>query len=74
MINYVFDLCVRILIVLANACGMTYKAINVWIFVVIWPIFTLFVVGLVIHQRGTIRRLRAERGAENLDGCKRGPP
>ena len=60
MINYVFDLCVRILMVLAKHCGMTYKAVNVWIFVIIWPLITLFLLGLALRQHLTIRRLRAQ--------------
>ena len=63
MIDYIFDLCVRILMALAHAFGMTYKAVNVWIFCVIWPIFTLLLLVLVVRQRMTIvamrRRLKA---------------
>ena len=40
MVNAVFDFCVLVLLFLADLFGMTYKAINVWIFVVIWPVFT----------------------------------
>jgi uncharacterized protein (DUF58 family) len=60
MINAIFDLCVRILLVLAGFFGMTYKAINVWIFIILWPIITLFLIYLVFLQHRTIRRLKLE--------------
>ena len=59
MINGMFDGCVWILQALARACGMSYQAVNVWIFVVVWPILTLFLVVLVLRQRTTIKRLKA---------------
>ncbi len=64
--NYAFDLCVKILLELADLFGTTYKAINVWIFVIIWPIFTLLLIGTVIFQRRKIRQLKSkvsEKGA-----------
>jgi len=36
---------------------MTYEAINVWIFVVIWPAFTLTLIAVVIVQQLRIRKL-----------------
>ena len=56
MMDRVFDLCVRLLLFLAPRLGMTYKEINVWIFVIIWPIITL----VLIVQQIRIRRLRGE--------------
>ena len=56
----IFDLCVRILVVLAELFGTTYKAINVWIFVIIWPVLTLVLVILFFVQRRMIQRLRSE--------------
>ncbi len=53
-----FDLCVKILIFLANLVGTTYKAINVWIFVIIWPAFTLLLIAVLLCQRRRIRELR----------------
>jgi len=35
MINTVFDACVQLLLYLAELFGTTYKAINVWIFVIL---------------------------------------
>jgi len=60
----IFDLCVRILVVLADLFGTTYKAINVWIFVIIWPVLTLVLVILFFVQRRMIQRLRSELSQE----------
>lgn len=57
MIDQIFDLCVLLLIYGANLLGITYKAVNVWIFVVIWPIFTLVLLALVGYQRRVIQNL-----------------
>jgi len=45
---------------LADLLGMTYKAINVWIFAVIWPVLTLALSAVVVLQRLKIRRLLRE--------------
>ena len=57
MIDAIFDLCVLLLLFLADLFGMTYKAINVWIFVVVWPVLTLALVAIVFWQRLRIQRL-----------------
>tara|TARA_S200000501_G_scaffold367863_1_gene404810 strand:+ start:858 stop:1037 length:180 start_codon:yes stop_codon:yes gene_type:complete len=45
MIDYIFYLCVDILIWLAKVTGTTYEFINILIFIIGYP---LFVVGLII--------------------------
>ena len=57
MIENVFDWCVSLLLILAAQLGMTYKAINVWIFVIIWPVITLALIAVVILQYFQIRIL-----------------
>jgi hypothetical protein len=42
---------------LANFFGTTYKAINVWIFVVIWPAFTVALITVLVWQQLKIRQL-----------------
>jgi hypothetical protein len=64
MIDAIFDKCVELLVFLANQLGMTYEAINVWIFVIIWPIFTLALIILVILQQLKIRRLLGQVGKQ----------
>jgi hypothetical protein len=46
----VFDLCVRILVRFADLTGLTYKEINVWIFVILWPIISLLLVVVILAQ------------------------
>jgi hypothetical protein len=41
----------------AGILGITYKEINVWVFVIIWPIVTLVLVGIIIRQRQKIQQL-----------------
>jgi hypothetical protein len=60
MTDAIFDHCVRLLLFLADLFGMTYKAINVWIFVVIWPVLTLAMVAVVVWQQLKIRRLQGK--------------
>jgi hypothetical protein len=60
MIDAVFDGCVLLLLFLADLLGMTYKAINVWVFVIIWPMLTLALIAVVVLQRFKIRRLLRE--------------
>jgi hypothetical protein len=58
MIDAIFDLCVLLLVYLAELLGMTYEAINVWIFVIIWPIITLALITIVFVQHVKLRKLR----------------
>jgi len=48
MINFIFHSSVDALILLARLLGMTYEEINVWLFCVAWPIFTLFLMYAVL--------------------------
>lgn len=66
MINSIFDFCVWLLVVSAEALGMTYKAINVWVFVILWPILTLVLFGIIIIQHLKIRKLRSQSPTSNL--------
>jgi hypothetical protein len=54
MMDSVFDACVQLLLTLAEWTGLTYKEVNVWIFVIVWPLFTLGLVILAICQRRRI--------------------
>jgi len=57
----IFDWCVEVLVYFAGVLGITYKEINVWVFVIIWPIFTLTLIAIVIIQQIRIRRLLGEK-------------
>jgi hypothetical protein len=61
----IFDLCVRILLYLADLFGTSYKAINVWIFVIIWPIITLVLIVLIFIQYRTIQGLKSQLTERN---------
>jgi hypothetical protein len=54
----IFDWCVGVLVYFAGVFGITYKEINVWVFVIIWPILTLVLIALVSIQQVRIRRLQ----------------
>lgn len=68
VIDIIFDQCVLLLILLADRSGITYKAINVCIFVVIWPVFTLALIAVVILQQLKIRKILGQ--ASGPGGCK----
>jgi hypothetical protein len=57
-VDAIFDLCVEILVYFAGVLGITYKEINVWVFVIIWPIITLAMVLWLILQQVRIRHLK----------------
>jgi hypothetical protein len=57
MMDQIFDWCVSVLIYWANIFGITYKEINVWVFVIIWPILTIVLVAIIARQRQRIQQL-----------------
>ena len=59
MIDKLFLGCVRLLHWIADRLGTTYEAVNVWFFIVIWPIFTLALIAAVVIQQMKIHELLA---------------
>jgi hypothetical protein len=57
MMDRIFDWCVEVLYYWAAVFGITYKEINVWVFVIIWPILTIVLIAVILRQRGMIREL-----------------
>lgn len=57
MMDSVFDWCVDVLVYWAGMLGMTYKEINVWVFVIIWPIVTILLIVIIFLQRRRLRQL-----------------
>ena len=55
--DQIFDWCVRVLVYWAGMLGITYKEINVWVFVIIWPILTVLLIGVIVMQQKRIRQL-----------------
>ncbi len=60
-IDALFDLCVQILLWLANLCGVSYNTINIWIFCIIWPILTVVLLWIVVRQHLLIRMLKRKK-------------
>ena len=55
-----FDCCVELLQVWAAATGMTYKEINIWIFVIIEPLVFVLMCIWIIRLTRKNRRLKAQ--------------
>ena len=55
--DQIFDWCVNVLVYWANILGITYKEINVWVFVIIWPALTVLLTGIILRQGRKIRQL-----------------
>lgn len=47
LIDFVFDACVNLLLFIGWLTGLSYNAVNVIIFCVIWPVLTLCLLGRV---------------------------
>jgi hypothetical protein len=47
---------------LADSLGVTYEAINVWVFVIIWPLSTLALTAAVVLQQLRVRKLLSQMG------------
>jgi hypothetical protein len=60
LIDSCFDLCVKLLLWLADLFGVSYNTINIWIFCVLWPLFTVALILIVVQQARKIRSLKRE--------------
>jgi len=70
VIDACFDLCVEILLWLADLFGMSYYTINIWILCIIWPVATMVLVILVIRQGFRIRKLKQELKQKSEQGAE----
>jgi hypothetical protein len=57
----VFDGCVEFLEWLAPLVGLTYKEINVWLFVILMPGLLLVLAAYCLYLRRRVRRLETRR-------------
>jgi len=57
MIDYIFYLCVDILIWLAKATGTTYEFINILIFIIGYPLFVIVLITIIYWQYKKIKEL-----------------
>ena len=65
-IDLIFKICVIALVDLAYILGITYEEVNVWLFVIIWPVLT---VGMGA-QGNTHKRPRVIEHMDKLRGQK----
>ena len=61
-IDITFNFCVRFLYDMGNLLGITYEEINVWLFVVIWPILSLVLFAEIIRLRMKISFINNSKG------------
>ena len=59
LIDSIFDVCVLFLSNLAKFLGMTYNEVNIWIFCIIWPVFTIFLIVRVIQLKRKVNKLKS---------------
>ena len=57
MIDYLFYLCVDILVWLAELTGTTYELINIIIFIIGYPLFVIFLLIIIYFQYKKIKKL-----------------
>jgi len=59
LVTFIFQACVTLLYRLADLTGLGYMGVNVLIFCVIWPIFTIWLIWLVLKQRKELIKLKS---------------
>ena len=57
MVDYIFYLCVDILIWLAKVTGTSYEFINILIFIIVYPLFVIFLIVIIYRQYKKIKKL-----------------
>ena len=62
-IDETFNFCVRLLYDIGGVLGITYEEINVWLFVIIWPIASLLLFAEVVRLRLKLSVLNNSRGS-----------
>ena len=55
-----FDACVEFLRWLGNMVGLSYKEINIWIFLVLWPVLTVILITWIVKLALRCRKLGQE--------------
>ena len=57
MVNYLFYLCVDILVWIAELTGTTYELVNIVIFVIGYPLFVILLLFVIYFQNKKIKKL-----------------
>ena len=60
MINYLFYLCVDILVWIAELTGTTYELVNIVIFVIGYPLFVILLLFIIYFQYKKIKRIESK--------------
>jgi len=60
VIDYLFYLCVDILVWLAKVTGTTYEFVNIVIFVIGYPLIVIILLWIIYLQYKTIKKLNAK--------------
>jgi hypothetical protein len=63
-IDTIFRLCVVLLVDLADFLGVSYEEINIWIFVIIWPVLTIFGIVWITILKFRVRKLKLKLKAK----------
>ena len=58
MVDYLFYLCVDILVWLAELTGTTYELINILIFIIGYPLFVILLLIIIYFQYKKIKELK----------------
>ena len=57
-VDAIFRYCVVLLVNIANTLGISYEALNIWVFIVIQPLIILILLGWVLRLRQKVRKVR----------------
>ena len=57
-IDSIFRYCVVLLVDLAKVLGISYEALNVWVFIIIQPLLIVFLLGWVLRLRRHVTKSR----------------
>jgi len=58
LFNEIFNLCVKFLLWLGDNFGLSYKAINVIIFCIIWPFLTIWMIIYIIKLKSKLKQFK----------------
>ena len=58
MVDYIFYLCVDILVWLAELTNSSYELINIIIFIIAYPIFVLILILIIYFQNKKIKEIK----------------
>jgi len=57
-IDAIFRYCVVLLVNVAKALGISYEALNIWVFIIIQPMIIVFLLVWVLRLRGKVKKVR----------------